>query len=75
MPTDPTTQLFFDFHGDGDRLLARSGLGRRPRRVRRLKAQPVSIAFADVETGDTHTASFVPQDGDYVGTFSLDPVS
>src|SRR5262249_22071071 len=34
-----------------------------------------SISFADVETGDTHTASFAPQSGGYVGTFSLDPVT
>ena len=34
-----------------------------------------SISFADVETGDTHTASFVPLDNNYVGTFSLDPVT
>ena len=34
-----------------------------------------SITFSDPETADTHTASFVPQGGDYVGTFSLDPLS
>jgi VCBS repeat-containing protein len=34
-----------------------------------------TIAFADVETADTHTASFTPQDSGYFGTFSLDPVS
>lgn len=34
-----------------------------------------TISFADIETGDTHTASFVPQSGGYVGTFSLDPVT
>ena len=33
------------------------------------------ISFSDVETADTHTASFVPQGSGYVGTFSLDPVS
>ena len=33
------------------------------------------IAFSDVETADTHTASFTPQDSGYVGTFSLDPVT
>jgi VCBS repeat-containing protein len=31
-----------------------------------------TIAFADVETGDTHTASFAPNESGYVGTFSLD---
>jgi VCBS repeat-containing protein len=34
-----------------------------------------NVTFSDVETGDTHTASFNPQDSGYVGTFSLDPVS
>jgi len=33
-----------------------------------------SISFADSETGDTHTASFTPQNAGYFGTFSLDPV-
>jgi VCBS repeat-containing protein len=34
-----------------------------------------TIAFVDVETQDTHTASFTPQDSGYFGTFSLDPVT
>lgn len=34
-----------------------------------------SFSFSDAETGDTHTVSFVPADSNYVGTFSLDPVS
>ena len=34
-----------------------------------------SISFTDIETADTHTASFTPQDGGYVGTFTLDPVT
>ena len=33
------------------------------------------MTFSDVDVGDTHTASFSPQGGGYVGTFSLDPVS
>jgi len=33
-----------------------------------------SISFADIETGDTHTASFTAQSVGYFGTFSLDPV-
>ncbi len=32
------------------------------------------ISFADIETGDTHTASFAPQSAGYFGTFSLDAV-
>jgi VCBS repeat-containing protein len=34
-----------------------------------------TISFSDAETADTHTASFTPQAGNYVGTFSLDPVA
>jgi VCBS repeat-containing protein len=34
-----------------------------------------SISFSDVDAGDTHTASFQPQGNNYVGTFSLDPVT
>jgi VCBS repeat-containing protein len=34
-----------------------------------------TISFADVETADTHTASFTPQDSGYFGTFSIDPVT
>jgi VCBS repeat-containing protein len=32
------------------------------------------IAFDDVDLSDTHSASFAPQSGGYLGTFSLDPV-
>jgi VCBS repeat-containing protein len=34
-----------------------------------------AISFSDVETADTHTASFAPQDIGFVGTFSVDPVT
>jgi VCBS repeat-containing protein len=34
-----------------------------------------SIAISDVETSDTHTASFTPDGSGYLGTFSLDPVT
>ena len=33
-----------------------------------------TIAFDDVDVTDTHTASFTPQGGGYLGTFTLDPV-
>jgi VCBS repeat-containing protein len=71
---DPTTQLFFSFSTDGAGML-----------VDQVKVEPTpgpatesssgTIAFTDIETGDTHTASFSPQDTGYVGTFSLDPVT
>ncbi|RYG09800.1 MAG: hypothetical protein EON96_17730, partial [Caulobacteraceae bacterium] len=34
-----------------------------------------TIAFDDVDISDTHSASFAPQSGGYVGTFALDPVN
>ncbi len=34
-----------------------------------------TIAFDDVDVSDTHTASFTPQGGGYLGTFTLDPVN
>ncbi|TGX52810.1 tandem-95 repeat protein [Sphingomonas gei] len=33
------------------------------------------IAFDDPDVSDTHSASFAPQSGGYLGTFSLDPVN
>ena len=32
------------------------------------------VAFDDVDASDTHSASFTPQGGGYLGTFTLDPV-
>jgi VCBS repeat-containing protein len=34
-----------------------------------------TIAFADPDLSDTHSASFAPQAGGYLGTFALDPVN
>ncbi|MGZ8349987.1 MAG: beta strand repeat-containing protein, partial [Allosphingosinicella sp.] len=34
-----------------------------------------TIAFDDVDTPDTHSASFTPQGVGYLGTFTLDPVN
>ncbi|WP_158298981.1 beta strand repeat-containing protein [Sphingomonas psychrotolerans] len=34
-----------------------------------------TIAFDDLDLSDTHSASFAPQAGGYLGTFSLDPVN
>ncbi|WP_166041349.1 Ig-like domain-containing protein [Sphingosinicella sp. YJ22] len=33
-----------------------------------------TIEFDDVDVSDTHSASFTPQGGGYLGTFTLDPV-
>ena len=71
---DPTTQLFFDFSGDGTGLLV-DQISISPTPGPAVETASGSIAFSDIETGDTHTASFVPQGSGYVGTFSLDPVT
>lgn len=34
-----------------------------------------SISFSDIETTDTHTATFVAAGGDYLGTFTLGPIT
>ena len=61
---DPTTQLFFDFSGDGTGMLVDQVS------VTSTSGPPTqttdgSIAFSDAETADTHTASFIPQASGY----------
>jgi VCBS repeat-containing protein len=72
--TDPTTQLFFDFATDGSGLLV-DQISITPTPGPATETTSGSITFTDVETADTHTASFTPDGSGYVGTFSLDPVS
>jgi VCBS repeat-containing protein len=71
---DPTTQLFFNFSTDGAGLLV-DQISITPTPGPAIETTNGSIAFTDVETADTHTASFTPDGSGYVGTFSLDPVS
>ncbi|TPQ36289.1 hypothetical protein C2U70_13120 [Bradyrhizobium guangdongense] len=71
---DPTTQLFFDFGTDGTGLLL-DAVSLSPTPGPAVEATDGSISFSDIETADTHTASFTPQGSGYVGSFSLDPVS
>ena len=72
--SDPTTQLFFDFSGSsGVQFVDQVSISPTPGPA--TETTDGVIAFSDIETGDTHTASFTPQAGGYVGTFSLDPVS
>ena len=69
-----TTPLHFTYSDDGTAMF-----------VDQVSVDPVTgpptesadgtISFSDAEAGDTHVASFTPQGGDYVGTFSLDPVT
>ncbi|WP_201723525.1 MULTISPECIES: VCBS domain-containing protein, partial [unclassified Ensifer] len=40
-----------------------------------VHVQGGAVTFADVDTLDTHSASFWPQGGGYLGTFSLDAVN
>jgi VCBS repeat-containing protein len=72
--SDPTTQLFFDFSTDGTGLHV-DQISITPTPGPATETTNGNIAFTDVETGDTHTASFTPDASGYVGTFSLDPVS
>jgi VCBS repeat-containing protein len=72
--TDPTTQLFFDFATDGTGLLV-DQISITPTPGPATETTGGSIAFTDVETTDTHAASFTPDGSGYVGTFTLDPVS
>ena len=70
---DPTTQLFFDFSGDGTGLFVdQISITPTPGPATETTAGSIS---SDVETSDTHTAGFTPDGVGYVGTFSLDPVT
>jgi VCBS repeat-containing protein len=71
---DATTQLFFSFGTDGTGLLV-DQISITPTPGPAVETTSGSITFSDVETADTHTASFTPDGSGYVGTFSLDPVS
>ena len=70
----PTTQLQFDYSGDGPGLLV-DAVSITPDTSPPTETTSGNVTFSDVETGDTHTASFTPVADGYFGTFSLDPVS
>jgi VCBS repeat-containing protein len=72
--SDPTTQLFFQYSDDGTGMLV-DKVSITPTPGPATESSSGSIAFSDIETADTHTASFTPQDSGYLGTFSLDPLS
>lgn len=71
---DPTTQLHFDFSGDGSGMFV-DQVSITPTPGPATEVSDGSISFSDVETTDTHTASFAATGSGYVGTFSLDPLS
>jgi VCBS repeat-containing protein len=68
------TQLGFTYFTDGTGLLL-DAVSVNPLSEAAPQAAEGTIHFADVEAGDVHTASFLPQADDYVGTFSLDPIT
>ncbi|WP_051462652.1 VCBS domain-containing protein [Bradyrhizobium sp. URHA0013] len=69
-----STPLQFNFSTDGaGQLLDAVSVSPTPGPA--VETTGGSISFSDAEAADTHTASFTAQDGGYVGTFSLDPVS
>ncbi|MEJ0076865.1 MAG: VCBS domain-containing protein [Alphaproteobacteria bacterium] len=72
--TDASSTLAFTYADDGVGMFV-DQVNVNPATGPATESASGSIAFSDVETADTHTASFIPQSGDYVGTFSLDPVS
>jgi VCBS repeat-containing protein len=71
--SDPTTQLFFDFTGNNGTVSV-DQMSLSPTPGPATAATDGNIHFSDVETADTHTASFTPDGSGYLGTFSLDPV-
>jgi VCBS repeat-containing protein len=73
-PLGGTTPLSFNYADDADGLLL-DQVAVNPLTGPATESAQGTINFSDVETGDTHVASFSPNGGGYVGTFSLDPVS
>ncbi|MHB8271396.1 VCBS domain-containing protein [Bradyrhizobium sp.] len=69
-----STQLQFTYTDDGTGLRV-DNVSLNPATAVGTENANGTISFADVETADTHTASFAPQDSGYFGTFSLDPVT
>jgi VCBS repeat-containing protein len=69
-----TTALSFTYNDDGNALFL-DNVSVSPETAPATETTGGSISFADVETTDTHTASFTPEAAGYLGTFSLDPVT
>jgi VCBS repeat-containing protein len=72
--TNATTALQFTYNDDGTGLFL-DQVAVNPATGPATEDAAGNISFADVETADTHTASFTPLDNNYVGTFSLDAVT
>ncbi|MBR1167363.1 beta strand repeat-containing protein [Bradyrhizobium liaoningense] len=69
-----STLLQFSYEDDGTGMILDS-VNVSPATGPATESTQGALSFSDVDPGDTHSASFVPSDGGYVGTFSLDPVS
>ncbi|QPF83012.1 hypothetical protein IC762_25170 [Bradyrhizobium genosp. L] len=69
-----STSLQFAYADDADGMILDS-VSVTPATSPPTESTSGAISFADAETGDTHTASFAPLDSNYVGTFTLDPVT
>jgi VCBS repeat-containing protein len=74
-PSLATTALVFGATDDGPGGMYVDAVSVTPATGPATESSSGSISFSDVETADTHTASFAPQDSGYVGTFSVDPVT
>jgi VCBS repeat-containing protein len=70
----PVTQLIFNYSDGGDGVFV-DQVSLNPTPGPATESISGNISFSDVETADTHTATFAPQGADYLGTFSLDPVT
>jgi VCBS repeat-containing protein len=73
-PTSSSTPLVFTYHDDGIGLLL-DQVAVNPATGPATESADGNISFTDIETADTHAASFTPLGSDYVGTFSLGPVT
>ena len=73
-PSNSATPLQFTYTDDGTAMYL-DNVSVSPETAPATETTGGSISFADVETADTHTASFTPLDNNYVGTFTLDPVT
>jgi VCBS repeat-containing protein len=73
-PSNAATALQFTYADDGSAMFL-DQVSVTPDTSPATETTGGAISFADAETADTHTASFVPQANNYLGTFSLDPVN
>lgn len=66
--------LSFTYSDDGNGLIL-DGVSVNTETPPAVQTTAGHIAFTDVDPGDTHTVSVTPDGADYVGTFTVDPVT